>query len=97
MTDLSDSSMLIIIHMYRKRRVTYYEMFSRFFLQYWRSKGGFTFNEQNLNSTSVHPEYIQWQNVAMSGTRLVYNHNNEDYVITEKYTGKGKITFYELC
>ena len=80
----ADISMFIIIQMYRKRKVTYYELCSIFFwnIDFQCPKGGFTFNEKDLNLTSVSPWIYPMTKCGQSGIKIVYNHNNDDYVIT---------------
>ena len=58
-------------------------MFKFFWNIYFQCpKGGFKFNEKILKLTFISPWTYPMTKCGQSGIKIVYNHNNDDYVIT---------------
>ena len=80
----ADISMFIILQMYRKLKVTSYELCSSFFeiLTFIALMVGLLLMKKTLNFTSVSPSIYPMKKCGQSCIKIVYNHNNDDYVIT---------------
>ena len=89
MTDLSNEvSRHKHVHNYTNVQKTESYILRTVFKFFWNidfqcPKGGFTFNGKTLNLISVSSWIYPMTKCGQSAIKIVYNHNNDDYGITE--------------
>ena len=80
----ADITMFIVIQMYKKWEVTFYKLCSSFFeiLTFSALRVGLHLMKKLQTSHLFYPEYIQMTKCGQIGIKIVYNHTNDDYVVT---------------